>query len=73
MPKSSPFFFLGLEKKHTTTERSPFRAANKTRAAAALEATLCTQAELGDKMDRETKPTEGGGGWNGVGWRLPPF
>ena len=58
-----PLFFW-LEKKH---HLSPFRAA-KTRQ---LEATLCTQAELWDKMDRETKPPKGW--WNGAGWRLPPL
>lgn len=75
-----PRFFFGLEKKHHHRE-IPVSGGQQNAGSGSQQATLCTQAELWDKMDRETKPTEGGGSeWSpcckglnspklvGVGW-----
>lgn len=48
-----PVFFFGLEKKHHHRE-IPVSGGQQTRPLAAQQATLCTEAELWDKMDRET-------------------
>lgn len=56
--KSSPFFFLGL-KKNTTTERSPFRAANKTRAAAPNRPPFALKPSFGTRWIGRRNPPKG--------------
>lgn len=70
-PNLPRFFFLGL-KKNTTTERSPFRAANKRGRWQPNRPPFALKPSFGIRWIGRLKPPKGAG-WNGAGWRLPPF